>query len=311
MKIILSTILLILSTCIASAQPVRIAYVGEGIHNAPLYIAQKYNWFGSNIDIKVERYSDFNMIVQNLSWKNLETTFIATTLSIINAKRVGMPIGIARVVVKEFPGALIANKPYTSLKGLRIAYAGPTPEQIVYMEPLLKKYNTSLADFQTIFANSTPVRFSILMSNNADAVLLNPPLENKALNTGRFFNLGYISDFKTELPWAMMAFNKEWAEQNKTIVSELVAIYDKTIDYFYNPQNREKIIDLFVQRIKISREEATKGYEVYFNNNYFGRNNIIPKEKIQELITKYKKYEKSDFVIDIDSFAISGISYVK
>lgn len=311
MKFVIFTLMFLLSTYTASAQQVRIAYVGEGIHNAPLYIAQKYNWFGSNINIKVERYSDFNMVVQNLSWKNLETTFIATALSVINAKRVGMQIGIARVVVSEFPGALIANKPYTSLKGLRIAYAGPTPEQIVYLEPLLKKYNTSLADFETIFANSTPVRFGILMSNNADAVLLNPPLETKALNTGRFFNLGYISDFKTELPWAMMAFNKEWAEQNKSIVIELTAIYDKTIEYFYNPKNKDKIIDLFVERIKITKEEATKGYELYFNNRYFSSNNVISKDKIKELIVKYQKYEKSNFVIDIDSFAISGISYVR
>lgn len=311
MKIIIFIIAWIGLVMTANAQQVRIAYVGEGIHNTPLYIAQKYNWFGSKIDIKVERYGDFNMILQMLSSGNLETTFIATALSVFNASRANMDIAVARVVVNEFPGALIANNPYTSLKGLKISYAGPAPEQIVYMEKLLEKYNTKLTEFETIFANSTPLRYGILLSNNADAVILNPPLEIKALNTGRFFNLGYVSDFKTELPWAMMAFDRKWIDRNKAVGIEIVAIYDKAIEYFYDIKNKEEIIDLFAKRIKISKEEATKGYELYFNNRYFSTEHVISKKKMLDLLAIYIKYEKTNFYININSFAIDGISVVK
>jgi hypothetical protein len=303
-RIIVFFITLFLFVNPVKSQQVRIAYVGEAIHNIPLYIGQKHNWFGSKLDIKVERYPDFNMVVQNIAYRNLETTFIATALSVINAVNAGMPIGIARIVVNEFPGALIANKPYTSLKGLRITYAGPAPEQIVYMEPLLKKYNTRVAEFETIFAGSTPLRFSILMSNNADAAILNPPLEIKALNTQKFFNLGYISDFRTRLPWATMAFNINWAKENIALVLELESLYDRTINYFYDPQNKEEIINLLIERIKISKEEATKGYELYYDNKYFTLGKEIPRDKLEELIKLFQKYEKTNMTVNVNKMLI-------
>src|SRR5262249_62108749 len=99
------------------------------------------------------------------------------------------------------------------------------------------------AQFDMLLAGAPAARFSALQSGAVDAAILLPPFNFYAESAG-FRSLGLTVDYAPDLPFSGSLANRNWAARNSATLQKLMAIGEKSIAWFSDPQNPDEAIRL-------------------------------------------------------------------
>ena len=87
-----------------------------------------------------------------------------------------------------------------------------------------------------------------------DAAILTPPFNFNAQSAG-FNNLGNINEY-VDMPFAGIAVNTKWAEGNKATLAKLVGVYNHSIAWLYDINNRAEAVQILNKVSKLKVEDC-------------------------------------------------------
>jgi hypothetical protein len=129
-----------------------------------------------------------------------------------------------------------------------------------------------------VFAGSTTARFAALQSGAVDATILGAPFDNRAEVAG-FSNLGLTMEYVKDLPFSGYVVNKAWASGNLATIGRFLAAYQKSVDWFYDDQNRDQAIELVVDLSHEIRRMLQEAMSSFVRSNSFRRRAEFPRMK--------------------------------
>jgi ABC-type nitrate/sulfonate/bicarbonate transport system substrate-binding protein len=248
-------------------------------------------------------------IVQQLSAGSLNMG-VAGLVDPIRAVEKGAPIALIRIEGAVPPYSLIAKpeiKRIEDLKGKTISLGGSADITRIYVERMLAPHGVMPAQFDMVFAGSTTARFAALQSGAVDATILGAPFDNRAEAAG-FSNLGLTMEYVKDLPFSGYAVNRAWASGNLATVRSFLVAYQKSVDWFYDDQNRDEAIRLVVDLSHGDRADVARSYEFFRRIEFFEKNGRISPNGMQSLVGVLKKIGVLDREMEPDALVMHGIT---
>src|SRR3954452_8537262 len=245
-----------------AADTIIVGSVGSTSANQwPLYAALKKGFFtAEGLAIDTVFAQSNASVIQQLAAGSTNVATSAGLVDPIRAIEKGAPIGIVRIEIEAPPYALLARrdiKDMRELKGKTIIVGGAKDITRIFVDRMLAARGLKTGDFDYVFAGATNARFSALQSGAVDAALLTAPFNFYAESAG-FTNLGFTFDDLSDMPFAGIAMNRGWASANPALAQRFLAVFTKTIAWFYDPKNREDAVGIMAEVSKLKHEDVEK-----------------------------------------------------
>jgi NitT/TauT family transport system substrate-binding protein len=305
---------ILVSPAARAADPVIIGSVGSTSANQwPLYIAMKKGFFaadGLNVDTIFAQSNA--AVVQQLA---AGSTNIATSAGLVDPIRAiekGAPIGIVRIEIQAPPYALLAKrdiKDMKELKGKTIIVGGAKDITRIFVDRMLLARGLKSGDFDYVFAGATNARFSALQSGGVDAALLTAPFNFYAESAG-FTNLGFTFDDLSDMPFAGIAMNRAWAASNPQIAQRFLAVFTKTIAWFYDPGNRDDAVRIMAEVSKLKVDDVEKAYDFLGGKKLFEPTGKVSKQKLAKVVDALRELGDVPPDFAVDRLFLPGVTQV-
>jgi NitT/TauT family transport system substrate-binding protein len=248
-------------------------------------------------------------IVQQLSGGSLNMG-VAGLVDPIRAIEKGAPIALIRIEGAVPPYSLIAKpeiKRIEDLRGKTISLGGSADITRIYVERMLAPHGVLPGQFDMVFAGSTTARFAALQSGAVDATILGAPLDNRAEVAG-FSNLGLTMEYVKDLPFSGYVVNKAWASGNLATIRRFLAAYQKSVDWFYDDQNRDQAIKLVVDLSHGDQADVARSYEFFRKIEFFQKARRISTSEIQSLADVLKRIGVLDRQMGTDALLLQDVT---
>jgi ABC-type nitrate/sulfonate/bicarbonate transport system substrate-binding protein len=207
----------------------------------------------------------------------------------IRAIEKGAPLALVRIEVQSPPYSLLAKpaiKSIGELKGKMISVGGAKDITRIFVEQMLAPNGVKPGEFDMTFAGATSARYAALQAGAVDAAILTPPFNFNAQSAG-FNLLGHTTAY-VDMPFAGISVNTNWAQANKGTVERLVGVYTQSINWLYDPKNREEAIEILMKVSKIKRDDVEKAYEFLIGGKYFEPTGKVSKARLNTLVAALK-----------------------
>jgi NitT/TauT family transport system substrate-binding protein len=297
-----------------AAETVIIGTVGQGsATNWPTYIAVAKGFFEAE-GIKPDFvYTPGNApLVQQLAAGSLDVALSSGLVDPIRAIDKGAPVAIVALEMQSPPYALLAKPSIArmaDLKGKIISLGGPKDITRIFVERMLIPNGVKPGEFDMVFAGATAARFSALQSGAVDAALLLPPFNFYAESAG-LRSLGLTVDYAPDLPFSGSLANRNWAAKNTATLKKLMAISEKSMAWFSDPQNRDEAIRIMVDASKLKPEDIAKAYDFLRDHKFFANAGKVSRKKLGVLISALRELGDIEGATDIERFIAPGIAQV-
>jgi ABC-type nitrate/sulfonate/bicarbonate transport system substrate-binding protein len=311
-------IALLIAAAAAMASPARAAdtivvgSVGSTSANQwPLYVALKKGFFtaeGLTVD-PVFAQSNAS-VIQQLAAGSTNVATSAGLVDPIRAIEKGAPIGIVRIEIQAPPYALLAKrdiKDMRELKGRTIIVGGAKDITRIFVDRMLAARGLKTGDFDYVFAGATNARFSALQSGAVDAALLTAPFNFYAESAG-FTNLGFTFDDLSDMPFAGIAMNRAWASTNPALAQRFLAVFTKTIEWFYDPKNREDAVGIMTEVSKLKREDVEKAYDFLGGRKLFEQTGKVSRQKLAKVVDALREVGDVPADFPVDRLFLPGVT---
>ena len=257
---------LLLAQTARAEETITVATVGTGSAlNWPIFIAQKEGFFKKD-DAAVDFVSAPSSAAVQLQVAagsvGLGTGGLVDPVRAIDK---GAPLSILRIEAMAAPYALFSKpeiKTYKDLVGKTISVGGLQDITRIYLERMLIPNGVKPGQYDLVFAGATSARFAALSAGSVDAAILTSPFNFKAEGAG-FTKLGVTVDYVHDFPFSGYAVNTAWAKEHKKAVAKFLAGYAMGVDWFYNPANRTRAVDILVESTGAQRDDADKTYDFF------------------------------------------------
>jgi ABC-type nitrate/sulfonate/bicarbonate transport system substrate-binding protein len=203
----------------------------------------------------------------------------------VRAIQKGAPLALIRLEVQAPPYSLLAKpaiKTIGELKGKVISVGGPKDITRIFVEQMLLPNGVKPGEFDMVFAGATSARFSALSAGAADAAILTPPFNFHAQAAG--FNLLAHTVQYVDMPFAGMSVNTNWASSHQDTVRQVIAAYDDSVSWLYDPKNRDEAVQILMKVSKIKQAEVEQAYDFLIKGVYFEPTGKISKSKLTKLV---------------------------
>jgi NitT/TauT family transport system substrate-binding protein len=238
-------------------------FVSHGALQWPEYIATEFGWFKDN-GLTVDMLTVGGGAAQQLAAGALNLGYSGFP-DFIRAINQGAPIKIIINGVAVPPYGVYAKpaiKKIADLKGKTVSIGGQKDVTLIYMEALIASAGLKAKDLDFVYAKATQDRFAALIAGGVDAAILYPPSSFRAGAAG-FTYLGEIEPYLKDFPFTVWAVNTAWAEKNRAALLGYVKAYGRAVRWLYDPQNKEKAIDILVKYSKQDRKDSADTYEYF------------------------------------------------
>ena len=309
------TLLVALALALASAaqatDTVSIGLVGStGPTHWPIHIGLKKGYYAAE-DIKLDLVfiQSSGAVLQQLAAGSLNTVLSAGITDPINAIDKGAPISIVRLEMHLPPYALNAksqHKKFEDLKGKVVMVDGPKGITKLYFERMAAAHNMKPADVDYVFAGATAARFQALQSGAIDATILLPPFSFQAEANG-FSNLGLIADYVKDLPFTGAAVNTNWAAKNADLMRRFLAVHNKSVGFFLDPNNRQEAIDIMVEASKLKADVIAKTYDFLHSRPFLEGTGRVSRTKMSALLAAMKNLGDVQGSTEVERFVLPGV----
>jgi ABC-type nitrate/sulfonate/bicarbonate transport system substrate-binding protein len=221
----------------------------------------------------------------------------------------GAPLAIVRIEIQSPPYALLAKssiKSMKELKGKTLSVGGAKDITRLFVDRMLASAGLKSGEYDYVYAGATSARFAALQAGAVDAAILTAPFNFHAESSG-FVNVGNTVDI-VDVPFAGTVVNKTWAAANRRTVEKVLAVYDKSIAWLYDPKNREEAIQILLKVSRLKREDVEKSYDYLLQGKYFEPTGRVSRKKLGELVAALKSLGDLEGAAEVDRFVLAGVT---
>jgi NitT/TauT family transport system substrate-binding protein len=224
------------------------------------------------------------------------------------ARNAGIAIG--RIELRVSPYVLMGNAKYpqiADLKGKTVAIGSRNDITFVLLEKMLAPSHLTTDDVDLMYSGSTTARFAALQTGAFDATLLAPPLNYIAEGDG-FKQLGIAGDFAKDLPFTGSIVNRAWAAAHPQAAKDFFATKDESVEWLYDPKNRDEAIKLLIDASKSSADDATRSYDFLVGGQYFDRTRAVSRKGVAALVAALHDIGDRDINPKPEDTVIQGLT---
>jgi NitT/TauT family transport system substrate-binding protein len=225
-------------------------------------------------------------VIQQVAAGSLAMAVSAGLSDPIRAAVQGGDVALVRIDGQVPPYALLAKPDIKSLQSLKsklVSVGGAKDITKVYLERMLAPNGLHVADVDLVYAGATSARFAALQSGAVDAAILFPPFIFRAEAAG-YSNLGLVVDYASNLPFSGLAANRTWAAANPKILADVLAGYDRAVNWLSDDANRDAAIDLMVTASHSDRHDIEQTYDFFRRIHFFQLETTVSRKKLQAMV---------------------------
>ncbi|MFG1403340.1 ABC transporter substrate-binding protein [Xanthobacter sediminis] len=216
------------------------------------------------LDIKPVRIDSASQAIQTLLTGAVDIVSVPAEL-VIAAGEKGGDVKAIGTETRRTSFSLVAQgdiRSYKDLKGKAIAVTQLNEAAATMVRLLLKKNGLEADDYQLVALGATPNRFAALQNGAVAAALLSQPIDFKAVAEGKV-KLGDTADAFTG-PYIVFAATGAWLKAQPDTAARFLRAARRGAQWLYDPNNKERAVDILVKAIKSTPEDAAKTYDFYF-----------------------------------------------
>lgn len=243
------------------------------------FIAEEKKFYEAE-NLKVETFVGGSAagVIQQIGGGSLDMADVATNQTMRGIMR-GAPLKIIAGSIGNASFRLLGGKGvknWGDLKGKTISVGGPTDETLYFLRVMARKNGLSDNDYDLIYAGTSPDRFAQLASGGVAATMLGSPFDFTALDQG-YVDLGSASDYLPNWAQDNIIVNTAWAKNNHAAAVAFMRARTRATDYFYDPKNRDDVIQVLAKYTKSTLKSAADTYDLYIKEAL-----ISPKAALEE-----------------------------
>lgn len=301
----------VMSAASQAAEPVVLSAVGSSSANLwPTAIGMNKGFFAAE-DLNVELvFAQTNAGVnQQLAAGSVNFAVNTGLVDPIRAIEKGASAAIIRIEVERPPYILVARssiKSMRELKGKTISVGGAKDITRLFLERMLATQGIRPGEFDMVFAGATSARFAALTSGAVDAALIAPPFNYRAEAAG-FNTLGTAVEY-VDLPFAGIVVNRAWAAANRATVDKVIAVYNRSIAWFYDGRNRSQATKILVDVSKMQLEDVEKAYDFLTRNRLLEPTGKVSKAKLGALVQALQELGDIPAGFEIERLILPGVT---
>jgi ABC-type nitrate/sulfonate/bicarbonate transport system substrate-binding protein len=295
-----------------AAETVILGSVGSASTNLwPVYIGINNGFFTAE-NIKVDLvFAQSNAAVnQQLAAGSINFAINTGLVDPIRAIEKGAAAAIVRIEVQGPPYILVGRSSITSLKELKgktVSLGGAKDITRIFVERMLAAEGVKPGEFDMVFAGATSARFAALQSGAVDAAILAPPFSFRAEAAG-FSNLGRTIDYVKDLPFAGTVVNRNWAGTNRSSLEKVLAVYNRSIAWFYDERNRAEAVRMMIAVSKMQLEDVEKSYDFLLGGMFLEPTGKVSKAKLTALVAALQQLGDIPSGFDIERLILPGVT---
>lgn len=210
---------------------------------------------------------DKQVVKSDVAVKAVAAGEIAYTRAIGSALRAAAQgIGVKGIIAAQTrPSQLLVSraefKSVQDLKGKLVAIDSVQGTTHVMMQIILKHFGMDPdKDVTAVAMADSPTRFKMVQSGTAQAAMLDLALAIKAEGEGLKI-LANAADITERIMGGIATSDKRIKEKPDEVL-RFVRAHVKALKYMRDPKNRDEMIQIMVNEVQLSKEEATKTYEM-------------------------------------------------
>jgi ABC-type nitrate/sulfonate/bicarbonate transport system substrate-binding protein len=305
--------LALISTPALGAETVILGSVGSSSANGwPSYVAIEKGFFAAE-DIKPDAvFAQSNAaVIQQLAAGSINISTNSGLVDPIRAIEKGAPLAIIRIEVQKPPYTLLAKasiKSMKDLKGKMLSVGGAKDITRIFVERMLEPNGVKPGEFDMTFAGATSARFAALQAGAVDAAILTPPFNFHAQSAG-FTNLGNTVDY-VDMPFAGITVNTNWAAANKRTAEKIIAIYNKSMAWLYDPKNRDEAVKILMKVSSLKKEEVERSYDFLIGGKYFEPTGKVSKARLGTLVEALKSLGDLPKEFKVERLLLAGVTQI-
>jgi NitT/TauT family transport system substrate-binding protein len=295
-----------------AADTVILGSVGSASTNSwPVYIGINKGLFAAE-DLKVDLvFAQSNAAVnQQLAAGSINFAINTGLVDPIRAIEKGAPAAILRIEIQGPPYILMGRssiKRMSELKGKIISVGGAKDITRIFVERMLAADGVKPGEFDMVFAGATSARFAALQSGAVDAAILAPPFSFRAEAAG-FTNLGLTIDYVKDLPFAGTVVNRGFAAANRRLVEKVLAVYNKSIAWFYDGGNRAEAVKMMIDVSRMQADDVEKSYDFLTRGKFFEPTGKVSKAKLGALVGALQQLGDVPSSFEIERLVLPGVT---
>ena len=128
--------------------------------------------------------------------------------------------------------------------------------------------------------------------------------------TATFFTAGENASFVTDMPFAGIAVNTNWAKANQETCAKVVRIYTKAIAWLYDPTNRNEAVQILMKVSKLKQDDVERAYDYLIKGRYFEPTGKISKSRLGKLVDALRSLGDVPSDFTVERLFLSGITQV-
>jgi NitT/TauT family transport system substrate-binding protein len=248
-------------------------------------------------------------VIQQLAAGSINVSTNSGLVDPIRAIQKGAPIAIVRIEVQVPPYSLLAKsniKSMKELKGKLISLGGAKDITRIFVEQMLEPSGVKPGEFDMTFAGATSARFSALQAGAVDAAILTPPFNFHAQTAG-FTLLGHTVEY-SDMPFAGISVNTNWAAANKGTAEKLIKAYDGSMAWLYDPKNRDEAVEILMKVSKIKKDDVEKAYDFLIGGKYFEPTGKVSRSKLNKLVDALKSLGDIPQDFAVEALFLPGVT---
>jgi NitT/TauT family transport system substrate-binding protein len=305
---------LVLATGPAPAQQtVILGSVGSSSANGwPSYVAIEKGFFAAEGLKHDTVFAQSNaLVIQQLAVGAINFSTNSGMVDPIRAIEKGVPLAFIRIEVQIPPYSLLAKSSIKSMKELKgkiVSVGGAKDITRLFVERMLEAHGVKPGEFDMTFAGATSARFAALQAGAVDAAILTPPFNFHAQSAG-YTLLGNTVDY-TDMPFAGIGVNTTWAKANRETVEKVIRVYTKSIQWLYDPANRNEAVQILMRVSKLKQDDVEKAYDFLIPGKYFEPTGKVSKAKVGKLVDALVALGDVPAGFPVDRLFLPGVTQI-
>lgn len=280
--------LLLVSAASASAQDkvkFPVSASSKTLGYSPLWVASKQGFFDWNgLDVQLVLVSGADRAVMALVGGSV---FVSTGAidATIGATEQGMDLvsigGIINGLTHMIMGAK-KFKTYEDLRGANIGSSGLTSGTAFVLRRVLQAKGLQYPrDYNLINVGPSAQAFLALTAGKIDAAIIAIPLSFDAAEMG-YNVIGRAVDVIPNYQLTDISAKRSWAEKNRPLLVRFMKAMSQSMRWLYD--NKAAAIDFLGKEMKLTPDDARKGWEYYTENRIWNPNADINIEGVKTVI---------------------------
>jgi ABC-type nitrate/sulfonate/bicarbonate transport system substrate-binding protein len=110
------------------------------------------------------------------------------------------------------------------------------------------------------------------------------------------------------MPFSGTVVSLVYANKHRDTLVKLLAVLDKSVDWFDDASHRSEAVDILVSEMKSPRQPVERSYDFLRRIDYFARSNEVSRARVGNLMTEMRALGDIKSDITPDKVAVPGLT---